>query len=98
MDVTGFCHLQVFMHSSSDVFISNHESKKIWSVFEYGETWTVLFNVSIMLHFISLHDIYYALHLVGVHVILSLVLRCGETANILNNFQQMMRCGTIRKN
>ncbi|XP_033610859.1 sodium channel protein Nach [Cryptotermes secundus] len=35
----------VFMHSSSDVFISIHESNKRWSVLGYGETWTVLFNV-----------------------------------------------------
>jgi hypothetical protein len=98
MDVTAFCHLQVFMHSSSDVFISNHENKKKWSVFEHGETWTVLFNVSILLHFISLHDIYYASHWVGVYIVLSLVSRCGETTNILNNFQQVARCGTIRKN
>jgi hypothetical protein len=50
------------MHSSSDVFISNHENKKKWSVFEYGEAWTVLFNVSLMLCYISLHDNYYALY------------------------------------
>jgi hypothetical protein len=66
MNVIAFCYLQVFMHSSSDVFISNHENKKKWSVFEYGETWTVLFNVSLLLHFICLHDNYYALHLHGV--------------------------------
>jgi hypothetical protein len=85
------------MHSSSDVFISNHENKKKWPVFEYGETWTVLFNVSISLCFISSRDIYYALHWVGVHI-LSLVSRCGESSNILNNFQYMTGCGTIRKN
>jgi hypothetical protein len=95
MDVTAFCYLQVFMHSSSDVYISNHENKKIWSVFEYGETWTVLFNVSVLLHFISLHDMYYPLCWVGVHIICSLALRCGEAANILNNFQQVTRSGTI---
>jgi hypothetical protein len=47
MDVITFCYFQVFMHSTSDVYTSSHESKKKWVVdVEYGDSWTVLFNVS----------------------------------------------------